>query len=192
MKKEIINIEVKTACGKPCFKASAKLVVYAPAPQVHDILNNSYLFSKDGFQEMLSSYDGNIIHSRTGNIQSFHWVDACGIEYRPKASKKIERHIQSYIEVTPTVADLFEMLEIDSSDFEDRLTANLDRLTAERDHGKGYDGAFGEALEVSIKQVVMPRSKYLKYKTPAAVHYGDAQLRTELSLEEIAEMLGIE
>lgn len=192
MKKEVINIEVKTACGKPCFKASAKLVVYAPAPQVHDILNNSYLFSKDGFEEMLSSYDGNIIHSRTGNIQSFHWVDACGIEYRPKASKKIERHIRSYTDVAPTVAALFETLDVDISDFEDRLNDNLNRLNAERDHGKGYDGLFGEALEVTLKRYIMPRSKYLKYKTPAAVRYGDAQLRTELSLEEIAEMLGIE
>lgn len=192
MKKNIINIEVKTACGKPQFKTSAKLVVYAPAPQVRDILNNAYLFTKAGFEEMLSSYDGNIFHSRTGNIQSFHWVDAAGIEYRPTASKKIERHIRSYTDVAPTVAGLFDLLEIDSSDFENRLTGNIDRIKAKRDHGKGYDGLFGEALEVTIKGYIMPRSKYLKYKTPASVPYGDTQLRSELTLAEIAEMLGIE
>ena len=192
MKKNVINIEVKTACGKPQFKTSAKLVVYAPAPQVKGILDNAFLFSRPGFEEMLSSYDGNIFHSRTGNIQSFHWVDAAGIEYRPKASKKIERHIRSYTDVAPTVAGLFDLLEIDSSDFEDRLVDNIDRIKAKRDHGKGYDGLFGEALEVTIKGYIMPRSKYLKYKTPASVPYGDTQLRSELTLAEIAEMLGIE
>ena len=141
---------------------------------------------------MLSSYDGNIFHSRTGNIQSFHWVDAAGVEYRPKASRKIERHIRSYVEVMPTVADLFDLLGIDSSDFENRLVGNIDRIKDKRDHGKGYDGLFGEALEVTIKGYIMPRSKYLKYKTPASVPYGDTQLRSELTLAEIAEMLGIE
>ena len=192
MKKNIINIEVKTACGKPQFKTSAKLVIYAPAPQVKGILDNAFLFSRPAFEEMLSSYDGNIFHSRTGNIQSFHWVDAAGVEYRPKASRKIERHIRSYTDVAPTVAGLFDLLEIDSSDFEDRLVDNIDRIKAERDHGKGYDGLFGEALEVTIKGYIMPRSKYLKYKTPASVSYGDTQLRSELTLAEIAEMLGIE
>ena len=192
MKKNVINVEVKTACGKPQFKTSAKLVIYAPAPQVKGILDNAFLFSRPVFEEMLSSYDGNIFHSKTGNIQSFHWIDAAGVEYRPKASRKIERHIRSYTDVAPTVAGLFDLLGIDSSDFENRLADNIDRIKVKRDHGKGYDGLFGEALEVTIKGYIMPRSKYLKYKTPASVPYGDTQLRSELTLAEIAEMLGIE
>lgn len=191
-KKNIIAFEVKTACGKPEFKKSAKLVVYAPAPQTVDICNNTFVFTRDCFMDMIDSYAGNMLHSRTGNIQSFHWIDCTGKEYRPSASKKIERHIQSYIECAPTLADLLDTIGIDTNDFESVLDNAINELSAKRDHGKGYDGLFGEALEVTIKRHLMKRSKYLDRKTPSHVRYGDAQMRINYTLEELIEELGIE
>lgn len=185
-----ISIEIKSACGKPEFKKGAKFVLYAPAPQPKKILENCYIFSRNGFLGMIQSYDGNMIHSKTGNIQSFHWIDCTGLEYRPKASRKIERHIQSYVEYAPTLKDLFEVIGIDFDDFDNEVETLVDEFLERR--GCKYDGAFGEALEVAIKRHLMKRSKYLDRKTPNGVRYGDAQIRIEMSAEELSEMLGIE
>lgn len=190
--KNTINFEVKSACGKPEFKKSAKLVMYAPAPQTVRICENTFVFSRECFLSMIDNYAGNMLHSRTGNIQSFHWIDCTGLEYRSGASKKIERHIQSYTECAPTLADLFDALEVDYSDFEDSLTVILNELSDRRDHGKGYDGLFGEGLEIAIKRKLMKHSKYLDRKTPSNVRYGDCQMRINYTLEELIEELGIE
>lgn len=188
MGKSVINFEVKTACGNISFKKSAKLIIYAPAPCTTNILSNSYIFSRDGFLEMIDSYDGNML--RGENIQSFHWTDVDGREYRPKASRKIERHIISYTECAPTLGDLFDELGMDVSDFEDRLIDNMVRLDQLRDRGHGYDGTFGEAFEVTIRQYTM--KKEAKVKTPSRMYYGDGQARSDMSFDELADLLGIE
>jgi len=194
-----LNIEVKTACGEVRFQKQAALIIYAPCTwsgNIADILDNAYIFSKNGFMNFLENYDGNLVRSDNNHIQSFHWIDSTGKEYRPKASRKIERYFMEQFAVMPTIRDIFDILNIDITDeqFATEYAIAFDRVTAQNNRD---DGRAGRALEQALKAILTPRSKYRACTTPQRFFYGDLRVSVKQrfaveSLQELLDIIGIE
>ena len=194
MKKFSIRFEVKTACGSLEFHKSARIVAYNPAPCFSRVAENTFLFSKDGFMSMLNGYESpkggkGIIRSKDSRltIQSFHWIDQSGTEYRPKASRTIEAYLEEQLSYAPTVAELFDLLGLDYSDFDSMVSSAYETVVGSK--GSHYSGAFGDAIEIALRKTLSPRTKYSSTHMPA--NRADICGQLELSLEDIVNELGI-
>lgn len=101
------TVEVKTACGQ--IPKENDFVVYCPLVNPNEnILKQAHVFTHDDWEDMFSSYSGRGSMVRwnatrnTFNIQSFYGSETV----RPKASKPIRAHIDSWCDMCVKVAEM--------------------------------------------------------------------------------------
>lgn len=183
-----INFEIKTACGRLDFKKNS-LVIYAPAPCATNIANNSYVFTVESFMEMLEGYKtskGACGFIRGNNIQSFHWTDVDGNEYRPKASSKLERYLREALSYQPTVKELFDALEISTEGLDEELKQTYEARLAKN---PTYGGNFGDAFEAALRKRLAPSAKKYYWHAPAG--RVDCNVQKKIRKQELLDLLGI-
>lgn len=202
--KRTARFEIKTACGRLGFEGTTDVVLYNPAPCTKNVAENTFMFTETGFFSMLRGY----VSPRRGNgfirtkdngelaFQSFRWIDQVGTVHRPGASKPMEAYLRENLECAPTLVDFCELIgvELDADEFDSAVATELERLDEKNatNGSKRCDGNFGIAIELAIRQVIIPKSRYNRWRQQMPAGKVDAVKVLPLTIGELVEELGLE